>query len=481
MRTVRLHGAFLGVASFLFGALPAAYGDSWMPYRGSVQSDATGRRYVVLHPPALGRGAEFLLCEAAPGSPDVVEVWQKDADAKPGPEIDVRTNDRVVLTGSLRSAPLHVRVSSAGLGFAALVEWFDAGHGDSFVWVGADGKTNHVRRIEQLFTQAEIDGFPKTSSSTMWFRAAWNDDEAKEVVVVGSGGLVRVVSMVTGRVRAGGDAEVLRGIRLSDPAARIPAADLLADSRAPGADEALVAVFASPTASAVARLHAAGSLAKRGDRRGKDLLVALAKTPPPAGVDREDRGYALEHLPFALGLDAIPALKDAMRGEPKEGWSEAGTGFVALGQKATAALVAMLTEPNQSDGYRAGALRALERIKDRSALPALLAAAADPSVFVASSAMDAAIETGGASISKELAALLDRNTTQDSRIAAYFREVKEPASVGPLVRALRRSPRSAFSPDYFREALSFQTNAAVRHDGSVETWEAWFRGQTKFK
>jgi hypothetical protein len=428
-----------------------------MPYGKRRFPDPTGTYYVVVG--SVTGGAAFEYARAKPGS-DPVTAQAFTGYGEAPKEIGLREGDTVLASGTLPTAPLEVRVSSLGRGFAAMKEYGAVGGGDSFVWVGPDGRVKHVKRMADLFTAKEIEGFTHTASSVWWFRAAWIDEGAGEVVVVGYPGLVRVVSVATGKVRHGGDEEIRRAVASADSEALVPALDLAVERKTAGLEDRLRAILADAKTSTAARLRAAVALALSGDRRGADLVRATASTPTAAGGDEQERRYALEHLPDLLGEEAIPILRAAM-GPPTNAnaWSAATNGFAALGAKGVPTLVAMLGETGQSPDYRGGAAHALGRMAPeaaKAALPALLAAVPDKEEYVANAALNAAIAIGKDSVSKELAAFLDAKTTQDGRLASYFTEVKEPAAVEPLRRALERHPKDSYPRGVILEALDFQ-------------------------
>jgi hypothetical protein len=455
-------------ATLLAGSVPAARADSWMPYGRHRFADPTGRRYVVVE--VAKGGVAFTLVDARPGSPPAA-AGASEGFGAPGPESGVREGDTVVATGTLPAAPLEVRVSSLGLGFAAMEEYGSVGSGASFAWVDRTGVVRHVLRMADLFTAKEIETFTHTTSSVWWFQAAWLDETAREAVVVGNGGLVRVVSLATGKVRRGGDEEVRRAISSPDPEAALPALDLAIARRTAGLEEPLRAVLADARAPLGARLRAAVALAGGGDRRGADLVRATAAAPAEKGAT-DDRDFALAHLPTLLGKEAVPVLRQAMSapGAPSTWWAGV-LGFVALGEEAVPTLSAMLTEPGKGNDYRGGAAHALARIGSKAALPALVAAVLDREEYVANAALNAAVGIGKGSVSRELAAHLDAKTTQDGRIASYFEENLEPASVGPLVRALERHPKDGYPRSSILAALRFQTGQSLGPDPAA--WRAW--------
>jgi hypothetical protein len=468
----RSHLALAAAAAAVLA--PSASGDSWMPYGARRAVDPTGRYYVALEGVKYGTGgAQFVFARAKEGSPPVAPFTSTGFQDPSPTDVGVREGDTVLAEGKLETAPLEVRVSSRGIGFAAMEEYGAVGGGTSFAWVTAEGEVRHPKKMSDLFTKEEIAKFTHTVSSVWWFRTAWIDEDAREVVVVGGGGLVRAVSVETGKVRKGGDAEIARALSFPDAAAVSAALDLVRDLKVAGVEERLGAMLADSATPPPTKLRVAGTLAARGDRRGKDVVAAAAATPQAAPWSKDDRRYALAHVGLALGVDAIPLLRAALEGPAGDGWSDAQEGFAALGERAVPVLMEMVGEKGKTPDYRGAAAYALQKIGSKAALPALLAVVADPTDYVANAALNSAISIGKGSISKELAAILDGASTQDGRLASYFGEYREPASVGPLVRALARHPKDEYPRGVIAGALAFQTGEDFGEDPAA--WAAWFK------
>ena len=465
------------VLALLLAAPTLSSADSWMPYGPRRDVDPTGRWSVVIRASKQGVAAEFTFAEAPAGSAPVTPIAPDNSYKTPAPEVAVRDGDTILASGTLESAPLEVRVSSRGFGFAAMEEYGHVGGGVSFAWVGRDGAVRFEKRMADLFSSEEIKAFSHTVSSIWWFHDAWIDEDAREVIVVGNGLAMRAVSFETGAVRKAGGPEIKRALSDSSPAAQSVAIDLAREWKIEGVEDALAKRLLDASAPLRVRLHAAAALAERKDLRGKDTLVAAAATPRAASIEKADYEFALAHLASVLGKDAIPLFRAAMHGESSEGWSAAMDGFVALGQPAVEVLLVMLGESTQSNDYRGGAAHALGRIGSPSALSGLLDAITDPQEYVANAAANAAIAIGKATIAKRLATLLDRVTTQDGRLSSYFEDVKEPTSVGPLVRCLPRHPKDEYPRNVILKALVFQTGVDLGTD--TATWAAWLAKQPR--
>ena len=461
--------AFLGLALTVGVGLPAPAADaeSGVAYGSRRAVDATGRWSVVLE--GADDGMQFTFAEAPAGSPPVVPLEAGALPGEGGTDVSVREGDTVLATGLFKEAVEAVRISSRGLGFAAIAGSARGESGPAFAWVGRDGAVRHEKRMEDLFPREKPSGLGRPSSGSRWFRDAWVDDDAREVVVVGAGPRLSAVSVDTGAVRSAGAAEIRRALSHPDPAARATAVDLALELKLGCVTDAIPPLLCDPAAAV--RVRVAAALAQRGDERGRRLLLSLAKTPRAEGVGEADHDLAIERLAPALGSDAIPLLAAAMGSGSVRAWGSAANGFAALGERAVPSLLAMLSEPGRASDTRGGSAYALGRIGSRAALPALLVRIADRDDYVASGAASAAIAIGQSSILKDLAALLDTPTTQDGRLASYFEEVKEPASVGPLVRCLARHARAGYPRAVIAKALAFQTGADLGDDAAA--WAAW--------
>ncbi len=453
---------------------PPARSDSWGPYSRNRTADAEGRYYVVLEAAKEGgeKGAfAFTFAQRKEGTAPVTSVREDPWGDTRGADAGVRPGDAVLARGRLRNGPLEVRVSPSGAGFVAFESYMGIGYGDEVVWVARDGKVGPVKRLADLFSTEEIAEFSHSVSSIHWFRHGWLDDAGKRIVVVAAGNLIRVVDLATGEVKKGGQAEIVHALSLPESATQAAALELAVEMRLPDVGALPQVLLADETAPLVVRLRAAVALATRSDLRGADLVRATATVPRKEGVSVPDWRYAIRHLPDLVGMEAVPVLRDALRGPANEAWSDAQGAFSSLGEAAVPALVAMLAETGQSSDYRGAAAHALNNVRSEKALPALLATIADPEEYVANAAANAAIEIGKERIAPDLVALLEKGTTQDDRLAMYFADFKSPAAVKPLVRAMARYPAGSYERGAIAEALAFQTGRSFGED--LAAWEAW--------
>ena len=445
-------------------AASATLADSWAAFPAQRVVDPTGEFYVVVR--EKDRTVSFVLARRAEGSPRV-EPLPSHAKKTPEPAatpIDVRPGDAVLAGGTLPQSPYQLLVSSEGHGFVALERYGALGGGDAVIVVDAKGKVRVRRTLEQL--ELDASRYRRTVSSLWWLAGGWIDDRAREVVVLAADGEMRAVGLEDGTVRTGRDADLRRAIELPDPRAQALALEVAAERKVEGFATLRASVLADPGRDLAVRLRAARTLAEEGHEEARALLAETALgrggRAGSGGEDASeaDRRYAVEHLPAALGTDALPHLREILRGPAGPFWNAAQKGFVGLGEKAVPTLIGMLHEDGQSSDYRGGAAHALREVGSAEALPALLQAVADPVDYVANAAVNAAIATAkatGKDIDDELVALLARGTTQDGRLAAYFQQVRHPGAAAAVRSALARHPEDSYPYRALTKALAFQT------------------------
>lgn len=286
-----------------------ALADSWRRYPDRRVVDPTGTYYVVIHGQML-RGASFIYAKRAKGAAPVAPASDRDEGSPAG--FGVREGDEVIAKGNLKDSPIDLLVSSRGHGFVAVEKYGQVGYGNSVAIVGPDGEVRHEKTLGDLFDAETIEGFTHTVSSIWWRQGQWLDEEAKEVVLIASGGRIRVVSLESGEVREGGPREVLRGLDQPAAAARSTALDLMRAGGLEGRGDRVIELLVRPTEPMAIRLRAAALLGIRGDRRGRELLIKAARKPREKGVGKKDRTFALSQLPKVLGAEAMPILRDAM-------------------------------------------------------------------------------------------------------------------------------------------------------------------------
>jgi HEAT repeat protein len=281
---------------------------------------------------------------------------------------------------------------------------------------------------------------------------------------------------VDGR-REGEPKDIARGLAHRSATARDLALELVRDKEIPGVEPALQDLLADADAARSTRLRVAVILAERGDLSGKHVVVEAATIPKPEDVATADHAYAVENLPAVLGKDALPILREAMRGPANDAWHPAQLAFVRLGEDSVQTLLLMLAERKESPDYRGGAAHALGRIGSKSALEGLLAVVGDDDEYTANAAANAAIGIGGADCASALLAHLRRGCTQDGRIAMFFEDVAYRPSIPALIDLLERTKSDDFDRGRALDALKFQTGEDLGDD--VKAWRRFWEEEER--
>ncbi len=450
---MRLPRPVLGALALLAVVAAGALADSWRPFGRQRTSDANGEYYVVID--GSYSDGSFVYARRAEGATRVeAERDRNNSDAHKAGRL--RPGDAVLARGQLRQLPLHVHVSSRGNGFVCIEKYGNVGYGKSVVIVSPKGEIHHELKLSDLFDTATIETFQASVSSIWWHDASWIDEES-EAVVLSSGKLLRVVSMKNGSVRNGTHDDVRKAIDHDDPAVVNSAIDIAAKLGVKGLDSVYGALVLDASRPLGARLRAGATFGTPSDVV-KDLFRDAAERPLRNGVTKEDRAFALERLGDVLGEDALPILRDAMRGEAGDGWHNAQTGLARMGTAAVPTLIAILGDEGTSD-YRGGAAHVLRKMAPgvaRPALDALLDTISDPAKYVANAAANAAISIDNEGIAGRLAEILAKGSTQDGRIANYFEGVRHEHAIPALEKALPRHNKDSYVAGRIHEALAFQ-------------------------
>ena len=169
------------------------------------------------------------------------------------------------------------------------------------------------------------------------------------------------------------------------------------------------------------RLRAGWILVRAGAPAGvRELFEANAR----ANDDDAVRRFAVRRLPDVLGADAMPLLRELMRGKASTVWGEAYQAFASIGDAAIPTLREMLAEVDESPDYRGGAAHALGRIGSRAALEAVTPALDDANDYVAGAARGA-LRTGvQAVVERAFAALPAEGAIPDEAIAAITEDLR---------------------------------------------------------
>ena len=126
-------------------------------------------------------------------------------------------------------APAQIVISSTGLGFVGVDvyghNFGELRNGHALVVVSKDGVVRHRKDLIDLFTEAEVGGFPRSTGSVHWIGGVWFDERRKEIVVVSSPSglfwprrLYRIVDMETGKVRHASSDVILTALAEVNPA-----------------------------------------------------------------------------------------------------------------------------------------------------------------------------------------------------------------------------------------------------------------------
>ena len=323
---------------------------------------------------------EFTIARRAPGTPKVTPAQAQVANLAgqggrfyrmlENPNVAVRPGDVRHGSGLFPRPPRVVLVSSSGLGFVALdaygpnvPEVAETRGEHAVVVVSLEGRVRHAKALGQLFTDDEIDAFASTGTVISWLRGGWIDQQHRGLVIVGGNDEIRVLDLVSGQVRVGGESDVVGGITSRDPQAVSQALTIAAQNRLPAALAPARLVFADRLAGADVRLRAAVAMAVLGDLSGAALIERIARGEGAEGVADGDgqtapeRSVAIEYLPEAIGDSALPLLSEAL-GRGRLDGAAAFRALTKLDEKAVPVLVP-LVEPGVDQRLRLAAIGVL--------------------------------------------------------------------------------------------------------------------------
>lgn len=443
----------LFVAALLLAAIAVpALADSWMPFQDKRVASPTGRTYVVIR--STNSGIAYELCRRAEGAAPMTDAIAADSYGLrdgTGGSIDRDPADTLVAEGSVAQRPLEVRVLDDPPAFVLFEKYGNVGHGDAVIYVEGEKGVVFRRKLADLFDFTARQTFQATVSSIWWHSGFVVDEERKCVLVVAAEDRLRKIATRDGEVSTPPKEVLLDGFRkglLAERelclavAARLKPQGLLPQAEALAQDEG------QPTSL---RLRAAVAAKSAGGRGAYDRLF-LAATEE--GTPGEVKKYAIAHMGEMLGDDAMPLLRRLMRGEAKDGvWWPAVEAFVSLGEAAVPTLVEMMLEEGESADYRGGAAHGLGKIGSKTAVTGLLKAVETAPDYVANAAANAVIAIGAPDLGERLAAILAKGSTQDRRIAMYFREHPAEYARSALEAALARAKEGSTEARWIREAL----------------------------
>ena len=428
-------------------ALLLAAPQSWEPFTARREVSARGRHYAVLLPSKDGGEVRMELARRREGAAPLPPVRDLPVTAPPGeprPDFSRDPADALLGAGPLPWPPLLVRVLDESPEVVLFERYAAPGSGDALALVGADGKARWRRALAELFPAEAIAAFPREGGNVWWWQAFWVDEARGRVVLVAAGDHFREVALADGAVATVGPAVLLTRVLDGPDEERTAALEVAARVLPEGIEAPARKVADDMAAPPALRVRAALALHRRppGYPAGPIFRDALARGRPP-----EARAFAARWIGEVLGKEAIPQLRDALRGEADEAWRPALEALAGLGADAVPALTAMLGEKDQHLDYRGGAAHALGAMKAEAALPALWKAAEefdrerDEHHFVAGACLDAAAAIGPPDLRARLLALLAKGTPHDGRIAQWMEANPGRDALPALVAALERSAK----------------------------------------
>ncbi|HEU4394020.1 MAG TPA: HEAT repeat domain-containing protein, partial [Planctomycetota bacterium] len=356
-------------------AVVLAAPQAWEPFTARRESSPRGRHYAVLRPSKDGGEVRIEFARRREGAAPLPAVRDLPVTAPPDaprPDFARDPADALLGSGPLPWPPLLVRVLDDEPAVVVFERYAAPGSGDALALVGADGKPRWRRALAELFPVEATAALPREGGNVWWWHAFWVDEARGRIVLVAAGDLFREVALADGAVSEAGPAVLLTRV-LDGPEEERAAALEVAARVLPGGIEAPARKVADDgSAPPALRVRAALVLHRKtpGYPAGPFFRDALARGRPP-----ESRAFAARWIGEVLGKEAIPLLRDALRGEADDAWRPALEALAGLGADAVPALTAMLGEKDQHLDYRGGAAHALGAMKAEAALPALWKAA----------------------------------------------------------------------------------------------------------
>lgn len=414
--------------------------DSWKEFLDQRLVSRTGRTYVVLRQD--GGSCKFELCERRPGATPMKPAQAPDSygqgSSKDEP-IDRDSRDRLLAVGVLSQLPLSVRVLDNPPGIVLFEEYGSVGWGEVLSYVNGEGEVT----VRKSFHEFNFTGpFSRTVSSLWWYQGFLVDETRQRVFLVAKGDEIAGVSLEDGTIFRPDDDTLIELLGESTEVDRQLALEVAGRLKPKGLLPAAMEIATATCEPLPLRLRAAVAVKRAGGEGSFDrLFVNAVEQQNPVPV----RAYATEHLPEILGMgSAVPMLQSLLRRkDDREIHYSVQRAFVFLGESALPSLVEMLSREGEPSYYPRYAARALGDIGSRKAVDALLNATVTTDDYqLANTAVNAAIQIGHPELGKKLARVLEQGSTQDSRIAMYFREHPADYAKKPLEKALKRNPSS---------------------------------------
>lgn len=430
----------------LFVLPPSAPGRWKLFHDQRVVSDS-GRRYVVIRD--SDPGITFELCQRRPGAPAMQPATMESPLLAPVPvekdesEIARDPKDILLASGNVGQIPLEVRVLDQLGGFVLFEQYYRVGYGKAVIYVNDKGEVVVEKTVQEIFGRIpEKTRF--TTSSIWWCQGFRVDEQRKCVVVISKDDTIREISLIDGKVSTPGISHMIgwfgkgtieERVLMLEVASRLEETELTLAS-----SEALVLAW-NPQESLPIRVRAAVIAVRAKAAVGRDF-AKLFEHARGEDVPRLGRDYAILHLPEILGVEAMPILRELMRSSARRDvWTPAQQGFANLGAKALPILCEMLLEQDATPEYRGGAADVLGRIGSKEEFEILLEVTKTADQYTANAAVNAAIRIGAPDLSARLIEILDQGSTQDDRIALYFKSRPTPDAIPALKKA-----RDRFAP-----------------------------------
>jgi hypothetical protein len=458
----------------LLPALLLAGPQAWEPFTARREVSGDGRHYAVLLPSRDGSEVRFALCRRREGAAAIPAVRDLPVTAPPDaprPDFARDPGDPLLAEGALPQPPFQVRVLDGGAGLVLFERYGAPGTGDALAALGGDGRVRWRRALADLFPAEAIAAFPRSGRDLWWWQAWWVDEGRGRVVLAAAGDLFREVDLADGTVRAAGPAVLLTRVLEGPPGERADALEIAARLLPEGIDGPARRAAEDASAPLAVRVRAALALHRRKADFPAGALFrdALARGRPP-----EARSFAARWIGEVLGTEAIPLLREALRGEADEAWRPALEAFAGIGPPAVPVLLEMLAEKGRHLDSRGGAAHCLGAIRAAEALPALWKAAldfdpeGDEFHFVPGAALDAVVAIGPPDLRARLLGLLAEGGPHDGRIAQWIEANPGRDALPALVAALERSAR--FSWERKRVVAALRACTGRDHGEDASKW-----------
>jgi len=251
-------------------------------------TDPTGNYYVVTKPDF--DAVEYTYARIRPCTPRVHEAR--------GERARIRCGDVILGRGRINEIPRQVLVSSTGLGFVFVDNWWDNLHRNVITLVSRTGAVTLKLRIADLYTREDIRTFVIGHYYSLyhWDRGGWIDEQSGDAIIVSQGGKAHALSFSNGQVREAGAEHLLRGIQGTSESVIKLALELAGKKRDKIFNAAARELFTERGLDVSIRIRAAVVLAFQGDKKAIDYIVSVAREPDKKG-EEDERVWSWPHFP----------------------------------------------------------------------------------------------------------------------------------------------------------------------------------------